>query len=93
MQPYSFTTILFKSGGKGAWTFAKLPKSLDFEATEAFGRTPVIATFEGREWKTSLWREKSGDTLIALPKKIRNAKEEGDEVTITFVIDTDRIAI
>jgi hypothetical protein len=48
----------------------------------AWGSTPVHATADGRSWKTSVWREKSGRTLLAVPKKIRGGKDDGDSVAI-----------
>jgi hypothetical protein len=46
----------------------------------------VVASVDGRSWKTSVWRDKGGRTLLAVPKKIRREKGDGDvvEVTITW---------
>jgi len=73
-----------------SWTIAPLPKSFIIEAVQPFGRTPVITTINGKEWSTSLWTEKSGDTMIAVPKKVRGKLEEGDEVEIRFIYDYER---
>jgi hypothetical protein len=82
-----FTSILRKLQ---TWTIAPLPKSFIIEAVQSFGRTPVIATLNGKEWATSLWTEKSGETMIAVPKKVRGKLEEGDEVEISFIYDYER---
>mgnify|MGYP003331616158 CR=1 FL=1 len=50
--------------------------------THQWGRTPVTATVEGHTWKTSVWREKSGRVLLAVPKKVRGAKGHGDRVAV-----------
>ena len=50
--------------------------------THQWGRTPVTATVEGHTWKTSVWREKSGRVLLAVPKKVRGAKGHGDRVAL-----------
>jgi hypothetical protein len=42
----------------------------------------VLATVDGRSWSTSVWREKSGRTLLPVPKAVRGAKGHGDEVTV-----------
>jgi len=84
---HTFTSTLQKFQ---SWTIAPLPKSFKIEAVQPFGRTPVVATINGKSWNTSLWTEKTGDTLIALPKKVRAKLEAGDEVKISFVYDYER---
>ena len=88
---YSITGLLYSSLEKGSWTFIALPETLDFEATNAFGRTPIIAEIEGKSWSTSLWRESSGESYIAVPKKIRGSKGNGEQITISFYVDTKRM--
>jgi len=78
----TFTSTLFRIPGKGGWTFAPIPEKFSPPATESFGRTPVIATVDGQKWSTSVWKDKSGQTLLAIPKKIRGSKGDGDEVEI-----------
>lgn len=63
-----FRARLFRIPGKGGWTFAPVPERHAPPAGHAWGRTPVIATVDGHRWKTSVWREKSGRTLLAVPK-------------------------
>jgi len=87
VDTYTFTSILTRLQ---TWYIAPLPKSMVIEAVQPFGRTPVMATLNGKEWQTSLWTEKSGETMIAVPKKVRGKLEEGDEVEIAFVFDYDR---
>jgi len=86
-QPYTFTTILHKLE---SWVVAPLPDGFEIEAVHPFGRTPVIATLGETSWKTSLWTDKEGGTMLPLPKKIRGKLREGDEVTLTFVYDEER---
>lgn len=84
---YTFNSTLTKLQ---AWTIAALPKNFVIEAVHPFGRTPVIAWIDDKEWATSLWTEKSGETMIAVPKKVRGKLEAGDDVNISFRYDYER---
>lgn len=78
-----FTSKLFRWQGKsGGWVFATVPEHLAPSSTEAWGRTPVVATVDGQTWKTSVWRERSGRTLLAIPKAVRRGKDDGDAVDV-----------
>ncbi|MEM8861079.1 MAG: DUF1905 domain-containing protein [Chloroflexota bacterium] len=80
-----FTSTLFKYPGKGGWTFAPVPAEYAPEKTYGWGRTPVTATVDGQTWDTSVWKDtKSGKTLLAVPKKIRNGKGDGDTVEVSI---------
>lgn len=82
IREVEFTSTLFRIPGKGGWTFAPVPKRCAPPVTEGWGRTPVEASVDGKEWKTSVWREKSGKTLLPVPKAIRNGKEDGARVKV-----------
>ena len=86
-QAHTFTAVLYKLE---SWVVAPLPSDSDIEAVHSFGRTPVIAMLGEKSWKTSLWTDKEGATMLPLPKKIRGNLCEGDEVTLTFVYDHER---
>lgn len=73
---------MFKYPGKGGWTFVEVPERLAPPVTHGWGRTPVHATVDKHEWKTSVWRGKDGRTLLAVPKEARGAKEEGESVQV-----------
>jgi Domain of unknown function (DUF1905) len=77
-----FTSKLFKYPGKGGWTFATVPKRHAPPVMHGWGRTSVIATVDAHRWKTSVWREKSGRTLLAVPKAVRGEKGDGDIVRV-----------
>jgi hypothetical protein len=83
-MPYEveFTSELFRVAGKGGWTFAPVPERLAPPVTEGWGRTPVVATVDGREWRTSVWRDRSGRTLLPVPKAMRGHKEHGSTVSV-----------
>jgi len=83
----TFTSTLIKLQ---SWTITPLPKHFIVEAVHPFGRTPVIAVLNAKEWNTSLWTDKVGDTMIAIPKKVRGKLEVGDEVEISFRYDYGR---
>ena len=77
-----FKSRLFKYPGPGGWTFARVPKKHAPPATEAWGRTPVLASVDGRRWETSVWRDRKHGTLLPVPSRIRADKGDGDAVEI-----------
>ena len=79
----TFTARLWRVEGKGGWTFATVPPEHAPSSQLAWGRTPVTATVDGHRWKTSVWREKSGRTLLPVPKHVRGHKGGGDTVLVT----------
>ena len=84
-QPHggTFTARLFRHPGPGGWHFAPVPAKYAPPVTHAWGRSPVSATVDGQTWKTSVWRDtKSQRTLLAVPKRIRGAKGDGDAVRV-----------
>ena len=84
-----FKTVLRRFPGKGGWTYVVIPKKLAPPITRAWARTPVRASIDGAEWDTSIWRAKSGEGFLPIPKKIRGAKEEGKRVAIAFRFEDD----
>ena len=83
----TFTTRLRQLPGKGGWTFAPVPEAYAPRVTHGWGRTPVRATVDGVTWATSVWRDRSGETLLPVPKKVRGAKGHGDAVRVTLAFD------
>jgi hypothetical protein len=83
-----FTAKLFRYPGKGGWTFVTVPERFSPPVTHGWGRTPVVATVDGHQWKTSVWRGKEGRTLLAVPSAARNGKGHGDNVKVqlTFTL-------
>ena len=83
-MPYDveFSSNLFKYPGQGGWTFVTVPEQHAPSAAYAWGRTPVVANVDGYEWKTSVWREKTGRTLLPVPKAARGSKGDGDPVHV-----------
>jgi hypothetical protein len=47
----------------------------------------VRATVDGVAWETSVWREKSGRTLLPVPKRVRGTKGHGDPVRVKIEFD------
>jgi hypothetical protein len=80
----TFEATLFRVAGKGGWTFATVPEEHAPAARHAWGRTPVVATVDGRRWRTSVWRERSGRTLLPVPRRVRGEKGHGDRVTVAL---------
>lgn len=81
-----FKSILFKYPGPGGWTFAPVPAEYAPPVTAKWGRTPVFATVDGRQWETSVWRDRQHGTLLPVPKAIRKKKEAGDEVDVELLM-------
>jgi len=77
-----FASRLFRYPGKGGWTFATVPGRFAPPVTHGWGRTPVLAVVDGYEWTTSVWRDKTGRTLLAVPKAARGIKGDGDTVQV-----------
>ena len=77
-----FTSELIRYPGEGGWTFARVPAEHAPTVTQGWGRTPVRATVDGSSWDTSVWKGKDGQTLLAVPKKIRGSKDHMDTVHV-----------
>lgn len=80
----TFRAKLWRYAGPGGWHFVTVPERLAPPVTHGWGRTPVDATIDGTSWKTSVWRDKGKRTLLAVPKRVRGAKEEGSVVSVTL---------
>ena len=80
--PYS--ARLRRYPGKGGWTFVPVPERHAPPVTHAWGRTPVRATVDAVTWRTSVWRGKGGETLLAVPRHVRGSKGHGDFVRVTL---------
>lgn len=89
-EVHRFSATLFTTAGKGAWTFAPIPPVLAPPVTGAWGMTPVIARVDGREWKTTVWKDKTQRSLLPVPKKIRGRKGDGDSVDVDLRMDRER---
>jgi hypothetical protein len=81
-QPPAFSAILFKYPGKGGWTFAPVPPEHRPPVLAPWGRTPVIAEVNGREYETSVWRDTAYGCLLPIPKAIRGTLGDGDPVSV-----------
>jgi hypothetical protein len=77
-----FRTKLWRYPGKGGWHFVTLPDQYAPPVTHGWGRTPVVAVVDGHEWKTSVWRSKTRQSVLAVPKVVRNGKGDGDVVSV-----------
>lgn len=78
----TFSALLFRVPGPGGWVFAPVPRELAPPPSEPWGRAPVTATVLGTTWDTSVWHDRRHGPLLALPKKVRGSKGDGDEVEI-----------
>ena len=83
-----FRGTIFRHSTVSAWHFVEVPESIAPRATHGWGRTPVRAIIDGTPWPTSVWRERSGRTILAIPRHLRAQKREGDTVVIHIAFDT-----
>jgi hypothetical protein len=86
-----FRTVLRRIRGKGGWTYVTIPTKLAPPITRAWARTPVRASIDGVEWDTSIWRAKTGEGFLPIPKRMRGPKEEGAKVSIAFSFENDSV--
>jgi hypothetical protein len=86
-----FWSTLFKVPGKGGWTFAPIPDEHAPPITGPWGRVPVVATFDGRRFEGSAWKDTKRGWLLAIPAKVRGGRGEGDTAWITLEVDPDRL--
>ena len=82
MDGATFTATLHRYPGVGGWVFAPVPPEHAPPVTKGWGRTPVVATVDGHTWETSVWRDKKHGTLLAIPKRLRGPKDDGDTVEV-----------
>lgn len=80
----TFRAKLFRYPGPSGWVFAKIPARHAPPVTHGWGRTPVVATVDGHRWDTSVWRDTTWGTLLAVPKRLRREKDDGDTVEVTL---------
>jgi hypothetical protein len=80
----AFRAKLWRYPGEGGWVFANVPERHAPPVTHAWGRTPIVAVVDGYEWKTSVWRGKDGRCLLAVPKRARGTKDDGDTVRVSI---------
>lgn len=78
----TFESTLFRVPGNGGWVFAPVPEEHAPTVTVGWGRTPVRAVVDGHAWDTSVWREKTGRTVLAIPRKVRGEKDHSDTVSV-----------
>src|SRR5262245_2812310 len=79
-----FKAKLVRYPGKGGWHFVQVPKKYAPPVTHGWGRTPVHATVDGKECRTSVWRTEDGKTFLPVAAKVRGEKGHGDSVLITL---------
>ena len=91
MAGQPFDNELFEWDGPAAWHFVRVPDEHAPDFAGAFGRVPVVATVDEVQWRTSVWRDKKAGWLLAVPRKVRGRKGDGDTVTVRIEIDERRL--
>ncbi len=88
---HAFEGELVEWEGPSAWHFVPVPEEHAPDIVGAFGRVPVIATVDGTTWATSVWRDTTAGWLLAVPKKVRRDKTDGDPVSVSIEVDESRL--
>jgi len=76
---------------RATWYFIEVPTSITLPVTHGWGRTPVIVKENTHQFTTSVWREKSGRTIMPVPKNVRRGRPEGTIVTFFIRLDLSRV--
>ena len=85
-----FSARLWRYPGKGGWVFAPVPEAHAPPVAGAWGRVPVVARVDGKEWPTSVWRDGQRGWLLPVPAKLRGGKDDGDTVVVAIAPDPAR---
>jgi hypothetical protein len=88
--PVAFAATLVRWPGPGAWVFVRVPDDHSPDGHGAFGRVPIVATVDGRTWRTSVWWDSKHRWLLAVPARVRGGKDDGDEVEVEIDLDPSR---
>lgn len=83
--------MLSRRPGLGGWVFAVVPQEHAPEIAGSFGRVPVNAVVDDQSWQTSVWLDKSGIWMLAVPRAIRGEKDDGDVVSVAIDVDYSRL--
>ena len=84
-----FTATLARTPGRSRLIYLTIPRTLTPPITRAWARTPVRASVDGVEWDTSVWRAKTGEGFLPVPKRVRGVKQPGEQVTVEFTFEDD----
>lgn len=92
MEPFTFTSPLWRWPAQDAWRFVTLPEELSETLRftsgppRGFGSVRVAVTVGATSWRTSVFPDSdSGCYVLPMKRAVRQAEnlEDGDLVTVT----------
>jgi hypothetical protein len=86
-----FRATLFHIDEPGGWYFVSIPVEHAPDDAGPWGRSPVVAAVDGRQWRTSAWRDTRRGWLLPVPRRIRGSLDAGDTVHVEIEPDRERL--
>jgi hypothetical protein len=92
VEPFTFTSVLWRWPAQDAWRFVTLPQNvtetirLTSGPPRGFGSVRVAVTVGATAWRTSVFPDgASGCYVLPMKRAVRRAEdlEDGDLVTVT----------
>ena len=70
-MPPRFRAVLFYIEETGGWYFVEVPPEHAPDTSGPWGRSPVTATVDGRQWDTSAWHDSRRGWLLPVDDPAR----------------------
>jgi hypothetical protein len=94
IEPFTIKARVWEWEGKGAWHFVTIDKKTSKQIKDeyifpkrGFGSIPVNVRIKSTRWKTSIFPEKEGTSLLPLKRSVREEQEIKKGDTIEFELE------